>query len=39
LAHVNPSLLQRVMDQVVHSHAESPEHTQVAEQIRHMLLE
>lgn len=39
LALVNPGLLQRVVDQVIHGQSESPENIQVADQIRHMLEE
>jgi hypothetical protein len=37
LAQVNPGLLHRVSDQILLDRAESPDHIQVAEQIRRML--
>jgi uncharacterized LabA/DUF88 family protein len=37
LAQVNPGLLRRIADQIMLDRGESPDHVQVAEQLRHML--
>jgi hypothetical protein len=37
LAQVNPGLLRRIADQILLDNAESPDHIQVSEQIKHML--